>query len=124
VPFTELSRGAHSDVSTRTNYLITSTAELEKLWKMISASGKMPVIDFTKNNVAAVFAGQKMTGGYAIVVSKIMDVQDRLVTVTLTKPGSNCILTQSTTAPYQVIQLPKTSLQFTHEDQVTTTNCQ
>lgn len=123
VPFTELMRGTQSNVSTRTNYLITSTNELEKLWKMINAGGKMPTVDFSQNYIAAVFAGQKMTGGYAISVTKVIDAQGRMVTVTLTSPGSACIVTQSTTAPYQIIELSKTSLPFTHEDQTTMTSC-
>jgi len=123
VPFTELAHGTQSDVATRTNYLITSASELEKLWKMIDAKGNPPVVDFAKSAVAAVFAGQKMTGGYAIAVSKVTDAQDRVVTITLSSPDSTCLFTQSITAPYQIIKLPKTSLSFTHEDQTATTSC-
>lgn len=123
VSFTELARGAHSKVLTRTNYLITSTSEFEKLWQMVDAKGKAPVVDFTKDSVVAVFAGQVMTGGYSISVSKVTDAEKRTVAVILTSPGSNCIVTQSTNEPYQIIKVPKTSLTFTHEDQTSTTNC-
>lgn len=123
VPFTELARGAHAKVLTRTNYLITSTEEFTKLWQMVDAKGKVPTVDFTKNYVAAVFAGGYSTGGYSIAVTKIEDTDARTVTVTLASPGSSCIVTQSTTAPYQLIELPKTSLTFAHTDQDTTTEC-
>jgi len=123
VPFTELAHGTQSDVSTRTNYLITSMSELDKLWEMVNATSTPPTVDFSSNYVAAVFAGQRMTGGYAIAVSKVADTQNRLVTITITSPDSSCMVTQSTTAPYQIVEIPKTSLPFTHEDQTSTTSC-
>jgi len=124
VPFSPLVNGVHSNVQTRTNYLITSETELNKLWKMIDASGEMPNVDFNKNYVAAVFAGAKPTVGYSVQVSKVEDTADaRNVTVTLINPGSNCAEKSSVTAPYTLVELPKTSLPFTHEDQVTTINC-
>ena len=123
VPFTELAQGAHSTVSVRANYLITSNAQLAKLWKMIDARGQTPVINFATNDVIAVFAGKEPTAGYAVTVSKVVDANTREVTVALTSPGGNCVLAQSATAPYQVIELPKTSLALTHVDQKITASC-
>ncbi len=123
VPFTELAQGVRSTVSVRANYLITSQAQLVKLWKMIDARGQAPVIDFAKNDVIAVFAGKEPTAGYAVAVSKIEDTNTREVTVALTSPGGNCVLAQSVTEPYQVIELPKTVLALTHVDQEITASC-
>ncbi|MFA6279138.1 MAG: protease complex subunit PrcB family protein [Candidatus Paceibacterota bacterium] len=123
ISFTKLAQGVHSTVATRTNYLITAESELKELWKMVDANGTVPAVDFNKNYVAAVFAGQKMTGGYEITVSKVEDTSVRNVVVTLADPGSDCMVTQSTTAPYQIIELPKTPLTFTHQDQAVTTSC-
>ncbi len=123
VPFTELAQGAHSTITVRANYLITSKAELAKLWKMIDARAQVPVVDFAKNDVIAVFAGKKPTAGYAVAVSKVEDTNTREVTVALTSPGGNCVLAQSVTEPYQVIELPKTALALTHVDQEITASC-
>ena len=123
VPFTELARGAHSTVTARANYLVTSPGQLAQLWKMVDAAGQAPLVDFSSDSVIAVFAGTEPTAGYAIAVSKVTDGQVRLVTVTLTAPDSTCILAQSKTAPYQIVELPKTALPLTHEDVATTTNC-
>ena len=123
VPFIELAQGTQSSVSRRTNYLITSESQLDELWNMTDAKGIPPTVDFTKNYVAGVFSGKEPTTGYAITVSKVMDVKSRIVTVTLVSPDTSCILAQSMTAPYQIISLPKTSLPFAHEDQTITVSC-
>lgn len=123
VPFAELAKDAHSTVITRVNYLITSESEFIKLWKMVDAAGAPPKVDFSTKYVAAVFAGKKPTGGYGITVSKVEDANVRMVTITLAKPDAACILTQAETAPYQIIELPKTTLSFSHEDQTSTVGC-
>ena len=123
VPFIELAQGVQSNISMRTNYLITSASQLEKLWKIVDTNDKIPNVDFTKNYIVAVFAGNEPTTDYAISVSKIEDTDVRTVTVTLVKPGNNCLGKDLTTTPYNLVALPKTSLPFTHEDQAATTDC-
>lgn len=123
VPFTELVRGMQSEVKTRVNYLITSTEGLEKLWEMVDATGTPPVVDFKKDSVIAVFAGEKPTTGHAIEVAKVEDAIARTVSITLTNPGGSCVVGQAITAPYQVIVVPLTTLSFAHEDISTTTGC-
>ncbi|OGG92914.1 hypothetical protein A2609_03550 [Candidatus Kaiserbacteria bacterium RIFOXYD1_FULL_47_14] len=115
VPFTKLAQGTQSIVSARTNYLITSTSELEKLWKMIDAKESPPAIDFTKNSVAAIFAG---------AVSKVEDTDVRTVIVALAMPDGRCLPKNATTTPYELITLPSTSLAFTHKDQTVVTACE
>ena len=123
VPFTELAHGTQSSVATRTNYLITSASELEKLWKMIDAKGNPPAVDFSKNFVAAIFAGRNPTAHYAISVLKVEDDAVRTVVVAVSKPDKTCPIKGSTTAPYELITLPKTSLAFAHRDQATANRC-
>ncbi|MBU6491016.1 protease complex subunit PrcB family protein [Patescibacteria group bacterium] len=123
IPFTELAHGAHSSIPVRANYLITSEDQLSELWKMIDAGGQTPKVDFATQSVIAIFAGQKPTAGYTIAVSNVEDAATRDVTITLTSPGGSCLLAQSLTAPYQVVELPKTSLAFTHKDLATTLSC-
>lgn len=123
VPFTELARGTQSTVGGRVNYIVTSPDQLRELWELIGAKNRMPDIDFSKSAVAAVFAGERPTGGYGIAVSRVEDADARKVTVTLTQPKSGCVLTQAVTMPYQVVEFPSTTLQLTHEDISTTTNC-
>lgn len=124
VPFTELAQGAQSTVAVPTNYLITSESQLNKLWEMIDTNGQTaPVVNFATNEVIAVFAGREPTNGYAVTVSKVEDTHARVVIVTLVKPSSGCTLAKSVTAPYQIVELPKTTLPFTHKNQTTVTSC-
>ena len=123
VPITKLAQGSHSTVSRRVNYFITSPSHLQYLWKMIDAAGTPPAIDFKKEAVLAVFAGERPTTGYAIEVSKVLDSSSRLVSITLAKPDDSCMTGQSLTAPYEIVAVPTTSLPLAHEDISTTVSC-
>ena len=52
-----------------------------------------------------------------------MDADKRIVNVELTRPDETCVLAQSVVAPYQIVELPKTSLPFTHADTWATKTC-
>jgi len=121
VPFTEIAHGTRSTVSTRTNYLITSTDQLTKLWAMIDATGTPPSIDFSKGAIIAVFMGNA-SSTLAIAVTKIEDgPAARGVFIMLTE--SACAVKQKNAAPYEIISVPATTLPMTHEDTITTTSC-
>jgi len=123
ISFTKLAEGTQSSVVTRTNYLVTSTDELERLWKLIDATTPSPEIDFSKDAVVAVFAGEKPTTGHAISVTKIEDTEERMVLVTLAEPGGDCMTGQALTTPYEIVIVPLTTLPFTHKDASITTAC-
>lgn len=123
VPFTTLATGAQSAVTSRVDYLITSQDQLTQLWTLLQEPPPVPTVDFSTQVVVAVFAGQAPTTGYGIAVAEVEDASSRIVKVELTKPDGSCVLAQSTTAPYQIVELPKTSLPFTHDDIWTTKAC-
>lgn len=123
VQFREIARGQTSTVKERKNYFITSSAQLSELWKMAGRTDSRPTIDFTKDDVIAVFMGEEPTAGYTIGVKTIEDTQNRMVTVSLTKPGISCANAEMITAPYHIIVVPKTDLPLSHTDVVTTISC-
>jgi len=123
VPFITLAEGSRSKVESRVNYLITTQEELAELWEFLEEPPPVPTVDFKTKVVAAVFAGMVPTTGYGISVFEVKDEDKRVVKVELIKPDESCVLAQSLTAPYQVIELPKTSLPFTHVDVWTTKTC-
>lgn len=123
IAFTELAAGERSSVTRRVNYLITSSEELAKLWKMIDSSTVPPRVDFDNRQVIAVFAGEQPTAGHAIAITRITDQTVREVEILITKPGGSCLLAESLTQPYQIIEVPKTDLTLTHRNTATTTSC-
>ena len=125
VPFSQITQGTQSKVTERVNYLVTSSVGLKELWKLIDAPGTPPSIDFSTQAVAAVFAGERSSGGYNIAVSKVVDANTaRTVYVMLSNPGVGCATTQALIAPYEVIVLPVTALPLTHKDESVTKDCQ
>lgn len=124
VPFTEITSGTQSAVAKRVNYLISSEEQFDHLWKLIHTEKSRPSIDFSKSVVAAVFAGTLPTAGYEIQVAQVADVGSaRMVNVVLKKPGENCALAEVQTAPYQIVEIPRSELPLTHEDLISTVNC-
>jgi hypothetical protein len=72
--------------------------------------GDRPAIDFTRNVVVAVAAGQRPTGGYEIAVDQVRQANGELtVEVVETTPGPNCMTTASLTQPVDVIVIPAVS---------------
>ena len=69
--------------------------------------GEQPNIDFTRDAVVAVAAGQRSTGGFEIAVDRITQTDGELsVEVVERTPGPNCITTASLTQPVDVVVVP------------------
>ena len=69
--------------------------------------GERPDVDFTRNVVVAVAAGQRSTGGFEIAVDRITQTDGELsVEVVERTPGPNCITTASLTQPVDVVVVP------------------
>ena len=68
----------------------------------------MPAVDFSKQTVVAVFAGQKSTGGYSIKITSVI-VEDKklLVKYHETEPEKGKVTSQVLTAPAHIIKLDK-----------------
>lgn len=120
--------GVNAPIKERVNYLIDNENDLNKLWKTLfgtsSTSPEKPKIDFSKNQIMAIFAGTKPTGGYSISVSNVQDIQDkRIVSIVITKPDTSCVVTQAQTSPYEIIKISSTTLPFTHNDTTTVHSC-
>jgi hypothetical protein len=69
--------------------------------------GDRPAVDFTRNVVVAVAAGQRPTGGFEIAVNGVRQANGELtVEVVETAPGPNCMTTASLTQPVDVVVVP------------------
>lgn len=122
VPFIDIKHGLKSSVAIRVNYLITSTSQLNQLWKLVGATSTPPVIDFKTNAIIAAFAGNESNS--AISISNIEDTNKRTVFISMMKSDRVCAQRQPITSPYDVVVMPVTSLSLTHVDTaIATTSC-
>lgn len=69
--------------------------------------GERPNVDFTRDVVVAVAAGQRPTGGFEIAVDRITGTDGELsVEVVERTPGPNCMTAASLTQPVDVVVVP------------------
>lgn len=118
--FEVLAEGQDSgSVDRRTNFRITTDEEFRELWSMIYGTGgpAMPAVDFSKNEVIAVFDGSHSSGGYRVKVTDVTDADGkRTVRLTRHAPTDDCQVASVITSPFQIISVPKTDLPFAKEE--------
>jgi len=72
--------------------------------------GARPEVDFTRDVVVAVAAGQKPSGGYEIAVERISQSNGELtIDVVETEPGPNCMTSSSLSQPVDVVAVQAVS---------------
>jgi hypothetical protein len=113
--FTTIKQGTSSAIDKKQNLVITSAARWSDLWNQMFPTEQIAsAVDFEKNMIIAVFQGQKATGGYTIMITKIIETTNTIdVYVTETSPGENCIVTQAITSPYHSIELKNSEVEKT-----------
>jgi hypothetical protein len=63
-------------------------------------------VDFSSRRVALLSLGGRPSGGYSISAEKIEDHGEFIkASIVIKKPGSNCVVTQAQTSPYQFIEI-------------------
>jgi len=104
IAFEELHKGQ----ATRDGRLFSKSIrvlENEQQYKDALASYQKEVsakVDFSQGKVLLLDLGQRNTGGYTVAITGLEDRKDYVVVkVGITHPGSNCMLTQSLTNPFQ-----------------------
>ena len=111
--FELVDEGVLSNIKTQRFDIISDAAALDNVWIEHGAGlregHQKPVIDFNFDQMLALFLGEKLSGGYAIIVEGVDVFDDRLdVNIVETVPGNGCPVTLGFTRPYQFIQILKT----------------
>jgi protease stability complex PrcB-like protein len=84
--------------------VIRDDSDYAKFWSGLGNAGSRPSVDFTRDIVIAVAAGQQSTGGHSIAVERVTRVGAGLaVEVTETVPAPGCATTQALTQPVDVV---------------------
>jgi hypothetical protein len=125
--FTILAQGAvAAGVDQRANYRITDATQLNTLWQMIYSNNgsSEPVIDFSRQEVLAIFDGSHSATGYSIRVNSVKDNDgQRVIDITHTEPGSTCTPTGESSSPFEIILVQKTTLPLAHEEHTEVNEC-
>jgi hypothetical protein len=86
--------------------VIRDVNALRQFWSELGV-GEPPNVDFSRDVVVAVAAGQRSTGGFEIAVDRITQRDGELsVEVVERAPGPNCMTTASLTQPVDVVVVP------------------
>ena len=77
-----------------------------EFWSELGVGGR-PAVDFSRDVVVVVAAGQRPSGGHEIAVDRVSQTDGELaVEVVETTPGPNCMTTSSLTQPVDVVVVP------------------
>ena len=107
-----LEQGTYSGKKDTVAKLITTQQEWEQLWKqhvsVLVPQPPVPEIDFETHVVTVIFAGEKMSGGYGVVVKDVsVEADDVIVKYRLTEPQPNSMNIQVITQPYSMLKIEK-----------------
>jgi hypothetical protein len=87
--------------------LIRDANSWAEFWSELGL-GDRPAIDFSKDVVIAVAAGQRPTGGHEIAVKQVtLSEEEVAIKVTEVRPGPDCVTTTSLTQPVDVVVVPR-----------------
>jgi hypothetical protein len=96
-------------------------------WVATGVEGPPPDVndvDFTKEVVVALLAGERPTGGWKISPDVVVKRQGRFAAIeyTVVGPGKGCSTSQALTAPYLVLAVRADAVRFTAKE--TTEDCE
>lgn len=107
-----LEQGTYSGKKDSVAELITNQKDWEALWKqhvsVLVPQPPVPEIDFETHALAVIFAGEKKSGGYAVVIKDVsVEADDVIVKYRLTEPQPNSFNIQVITQPFAVLKIEK-----------------
>ncbi len=113
LPMEVVINGTYSGVEVKREAVINNNEDYQKLmsevYNNLDQMPRIPVVDFTKYTLIAVFIGPRNTGGYMVNIDSINDGNKSVsVSVVEETPGKNCNTMQVITRPYTIVKIPKT----------------
>lgn len=103
INFRRLGQWTHTGIGEARRLVIRDANAWAEFWSELGV-GDRPAVDFTRDLVVAVSAGQQPTGGHEIAVSQVSPNDGELtIEVVETRPGPNCATTSALTQPVDVV---------------------
>ena len=109
VNLTTIAQGTNSNYPTASQRVITSTAAWVNLWQQHS-SEPVPEVNFTQEQVVAVFAGKKPNASYSLNIISVETTNSQLI-ITVKYYHSEDIIQLPTTHPYHIIKSPRITVE-------------
>jgi len=108
--FQTVDQRAMSGINNAEDHVISDDKEWSGLWARIHNNvtpvPNMPQMNFSREQVLAVFMGQKNTGGFGIEIKRVIDTGKQIVAmVEETTPPEGGIVTMAITQPYHVVKI-------------------
>jgi hypothetical protein len=106
VQIRRIGQWTHTGINERRRLIIRDANAWAAFWSELGV-GDQPAVDFTRDLVVAVAAGQQSSGGYEVAVDGVTQSNGELtIQVVETSPGPNCVTTSVLTQPVDVVVLP------------------
>jgi PrcB C-terminal len=119
--------GTSSGVTERSQRVVRTQAEWERLWAQVHAvqvpPPAAPKIDWSREMVLAVFMGERNSGGYRVAIRGVKPGEKEIVVeVEEAGPPPGAITTEALTQPYQLVVVKRSDLpvRFVPAGKVTT----
>jgi hypothetical protein len=112
VNYEVIQQGTYSGKKDMVAQVITTQSDWEQLWKqhvsVLVPQPPVPEIDFETDAVVVIFAGEKKSGGYAVVIKDVSaELNDIVVSYKLTEPQPGSFTIQAITQPYVILKMAK-----------------
>ena len=108
VTFTEVARGAASQLDQPKTVVVRTIEDWRALWKAHTGS-EAPVVDFSKFIVVGVFLGSRSTAGYGVQITAVKKTAAGAVVEYIEHvPDPGGMRAQVMTAPYHLVAIPNT----------------
>lgn len=103
--FTTLYSSQNQGRDTESNVVIDNQNELNALFQSVGVE-ETPKVDFTKNQVVALFLGMKRTGGYTISIDKVEELDGKLIIYKkVDSPEADEMVTMALTNPFVIAEI-------------------
>jgi len=128
LPMETILDGTYCSIEAKREILLNSNEDYQKLmievYSNLDQLPRIPVVDFTKYSVVAVFIGNRSNGGFMVSIDSITEGKNLTVNVTETTPGKDCMVTDAITRPFSLVKIPKTELKPVFKTKQIVKDCQ
>jgi len=98
-----IGKWSHTGIREARRMVIQDVNAWAEFWSELGV-GDRPAVDFTRDIVISVAAGERPSGGHEIAVSRVTKTDGEIrVEVSETAPGPNCLSTANLTQPVDVV---------------------